>query len=171
MNWLPLLLLIPFFNLGDIINFDTLDNLLDFFITPNISTTTQQEQTINNMRKEAKRILDRDLIEWEKQWQPYTPREAFSRFVADKPPAVQAVFWDQFGYMESKVNAGRMAYSQAIQQGQDTEQARQAYYSATETHRDDLIELNKQYNIRHGLANAQEQNLFNNGKYIYRTSP
>lgn len=165
-------MIIVLFSLTEIFSLDTLDNLLNMFKT-DYQQNIDNKNNIIDMRKQAKQILDNDLIQWEKEWESYRPREAFSRFVADKPPAVQGVFWDQFNYMQAKVDAGRSAYSNAMISGKSAEQARQAYYDAAATRHVELIEVNKNANIRHGLANAQEQELFhnNNGKYIYRFEP
>lgn len=127
-----------------------------------------QDEPEKNMYDEVQRILDNDLAEMELKWSSHTPREAFARFVSDKPPPVQNIFWGQFHYMESKVNAGRDAYYNTIQSGGSAEQARNAYYDAAKSRHVDLIEINKNLNIEHGLAQMEQQRLFNDGKYIYR---
>ncbi len=126
------------------------------------------DQEMIDIRAETQRLLEKDLADWELQWDAYSPQKSFERFVADKPESVQAVFWDSFRYMESKVFAGRSAYSNAMQNGASIEEARQAYFNAAAMPRDSLISANEQFNIKHGLADISEQRMFENGKYKFR---
>jgi hypothetical protein len=107
-------------------------------------------------------------MEWEAQWSIYSPENSFARFLSDKPEFVHGVFWDSFHYMESKVLAGRSAYANAMQNGASIEEARQAYFKAAAMPRDSLITATEQFNIKHGLADIDEQRMFENGKYILR---
>ena len=132
---------------------------------------TKQVNHIDNMRAEAQRILEQDLANWEKVWSPYSPHNAFEKFVSSKPDFVKGVFWDAFNYMEGKVNAGRSAYSDAMQSGASIEEARQAYFEAAKMPRNELISVNEQFNIKHGLADIEDQRMFENGRYIYRAEP
>lgn len=130
--------------------------------------TPEINDPLKDIRLEANRFLEQDLMEWEAKWHAFTPEESFARFVSDKPDAVQGVFWDSFRYMESKVFAGRSAYSNAMQNGASIEEARQAYFNAAAMPRDSLITANEQFNIKHGLADISEQRMFENGKYKLR---
>jgi len=129
---------------------------------------SKQVNPIDNIRAEAQRILEQDLADWEIEWDAYSPQNAFEKFVSSKPDFVHGVFWDAFNYMEGKVHAGRTAYSDAIQSGASIEEARQAYFDAAKMPRDELISVNEQFNIKHGLADIEDQRMFKNGKYIYR---
>lgn len=104
--------------------------------------------------------LNRDLVSWEKLWEEYTPRNSFTKFVQDKPDAVQAVFWDQFDFKESKVKAGREAMKKVIAEGGSLKDARNAYLKAAETKKIELIEANAQFNVKHNLAYYSQQVLF-----------
>jgi hypothetical protein len=129
---------------------------------------SKQINPIDNIRIEAQRILEQDLINWEKEWNQYSPSNSFAKFVSDKPDFVHGVFWDAFNYMDGKVNAGRNAYSIAIQNGASIEEARKAYFEAAKMPRNELVSVNEQFNIKHGLANIEDQRMFKDGKYIYR---
>jgi len=128
--------------------------------------TREYEKTKAQVELEEKRAvaldrLNQDLLEWENLWANYTSRAAFERFVDDKPPAIQGVFWDQFEFKEMKVNAGRAALKEVIANGGSLEEARQAYHTAAETKRIELIEMNAQFNVNHNLAYYKQQMLFN----------
>jgi hypothetical protein len=122
---------------------------------------TKAEQELEERRAVALERLNQDLQEWENLWANYTSRAAFERFVEDKPTQIQGVFWDQFEFKEMKVNAGRDALKKVIANGGSLSEAREAYHTAAETKRIELIEMNAQFNVKHNLAYYQEQLLFN----------
>ncbi len=122
---------------------------------------TKAQQELEEKRAIALERLNQDLREWENLWANYTSRAAFERFVEDKPPQIQGVFWDQFEFMEMKVNAGRTALKEVIANGGSLSEARAAYHKAAETKRIELIEMNAQFNVKHNLAYYKEQLLFN----------
>lgn len=123
---------------------------------------------IDQIRLDVQRILEHDLAEFEKEWSAYSPYNSFEKFVSAKPDFVHGVFWDSFNYMQFKVNEGRAAYARAMAGGASIDEARQAYFDAAAMPRDSLISEIEQYNIKHGLANIEEQRMFENGKYILR---
>ena len=122
---------------------------------------TKAQIELEEKRAIALERLNEDLLAWENLWANYTPRAAFERFVEDKPPQIQGVFWDQFEFMEMKVNAGRAALKQVIANGGSLSEARAAYHKAAETKRIELIEVNAQFNVKHNLAYYNQQLLFN----------
>ena len=122
---------------------------------------TKAQQELEEKRAIALERLNQDLLEWENLWANYTSRAAFERFVEDKPPQIQGVFWDQFEFKEMKVNAGRAALKEVIANGGTLHEARAAYHKAAETKRIELIEMNAQFNVKHNLAYYKEQLLFN----------
>lgn len=123
---------------------------------------------IEQIRLDVQEILEEDLAKFEREWNAYSPYNSFAKFMSDKPDFVKGIFWDSFYYMESKVLAGRTAYSSAMQSGASPEEARQAYFDAAAIPRNELISVTEQLNIKHGLATIEEQSLFKHGKYIYR---
>lgn len=122
---------------------------------------TKAQEELEERRAVALERLNLDLIEWENLWANYTSRAAFERFVDDKSAPIQGVFWDQFEFKEMKVNAGRTALKEVISNGGSLTEAREAYHTAAETKRIELIEMNAQFNVKHNLAYYKEQLLFN----------
>ncbi|MEJ2260283.1 MAG: hypothetical protein P8X83_01295 [Nitrosopumilaceae archaeon] len=129
---------------------------------------TQAQQELEEKRAIALERLNQDLLEWENLWANYTARAAFERFVDDKPAQGKGVFWDQFEFMEMKVDAGRTALKEVIANGGTLSQARAAYHKAAETKRIELIEMNAQFNVKHNLAYYKEQLLFNSTGQLTR---
>ena len=128
----------------------------------------EKQKELDQKRDQALASLQQDLKEWELLWEYYSPRNSFERFV-DKvsDSQVKEVFWDQFEFKEQKVKAGRDALKQVIANGGSLEKARQAYITAAETKRIELIEANSQFNVRHNLAYYNQQVLFDmEGQFI-----
>ena len=128
----------------------------------------EKQKELEEKRKQSLVKLNQDLIEWEKLWEYYSPKQSYERFVDKIPDAhVKEVFWDQFEFKEQKVKAGRDALKKVIAEGGSLRDARQAYLLAAETKRIELIEANSQFNVRHNLAYYNQQILFDKeGKFI-----
>ena len=121
----------------------------------------EKQNELDEKRKQALASLQQDLKEWELLWEHYSPRNSFERFVNKVSDSqVKDVFWDQFEFKEQKVKAGRDALKKVIANGGSLEKARQAYLTAAETKRIELIEANSQFNVRHNLAYYNQQILF-----------
>ena len=128
----------------------------------------EKQKELEEKRTQALAKLNEDLKEWEKLWEYYSPRNSFERFVDKIPDSqVQSVFWDQFEFKEQKVKAGRDALKKVISNGGSLQEARQAYLTAAETKRIELIEANSQFNVRHNLAYYNQQILFDReGQFV-----
>ncbi len=121
----------------------------------------QAQENLQKMRDLSVERLNQDLKEWERLWEKHSSRNAFDSFVSKKPSYVQGVFWDQFEFKEKKVNAGRAAMNQVLNSGGSMENAKEAYNKAAATKKIELIEMNAQFNIKHNLADARIQQIFN----------
>ena len=128
---------------------------------------TQAEENLRIMRDISLERLEKSLDEWERLWEKHSSRNAFEKFVSKKPSYVQGVFWDQFEFKEQKVNAGRMAMNKVLANGGSMLDAKQAYNNAAATKKIELIEMNAQFNIKHNLAYAAEQQLFNSTGQVH----
>jgi len=128
----------------------------------------EEQRELEEKRKQALTKLEQDLKDWEKLWEYYSPKNSYERFVNQIPDSqVQEVFWDQFEFKEQKVKAGRDALKKVIADGGSLQSARQAYLTAAETKRIELIEANSQFNVNHGLAYYNQQILFDReGQFV-----
>lgn len=132
----------------------------------------EAQKELEKKRSQALIKLEQDLKEWEGLWEYYSPRNSFGRFVNKVSDLqVQGVFWDQFEFKEQKVNAGREALKKVITNGGTLQEARQAYRTAAETKRIELIEANSMFNVNHNLAYYNQQILFaREGQFINSTT-
>ncbi len=127
----------------------------------------QAQENLQKMRDISVQHLKQDLDEWERLWEKQSSRNAFDGFVSKKPSYVQGVFWDQFEFTESKINAGRTAMNQVLADGGTMQDARNAYHKAASTQKIEIIEMNAQFNIKHNLAVYEEQQVFNSTGQVH----
>ncbi len=121
----------------------------------------QAQENLQKIRDMSVQRLHQDLDEWERLWEKHSSRNAFDEFVSKTPSHVQDVFWDQFEFKEQKVNAGRIAMNQVLANSGTMQDARNAYNMAASTQKIELIEMNAQFNVKHNLADYEEQQIFN----------
>ncbi|MCA9827238.1 MAG: hypothetical protein KC444_02440 [Nitrosopumilus sp.] len=127
----------------------------------------QAQENLQKMRDMSVQRLKQDLDEWERLWEKQSSRNAFDGFVSKKPSYVQGVFWDQFEFTESKINAGRTAMNRVLADGGTMQDARSAYHEAASTQKIEIIEMNAQFNIKHNLAVYEEQQVFNSTGQVH----
>ncbi len=130
----------------------------------------QAQENLEKMRDISIKSLTQDLDEWERLWEKYSSRNVFDSFVSKRPDYVQGVFWDQFEFKEQKVNEGRTAMNHVLMNGGTMQDAKNAYHKAASAPRIELIEMNVQFNVKHNLADYEEQQVFNSTGQIHLSS-
>jgi len=125
----------------------------------------QHALKVQEARKQVQTSLDAELNQMNKDHEPYNAKNAFERFVAKKPSETHSIFWAMFNYQQEKINAAKEIREQMLQNGNTRQQAWNAYYEESAIKRTEIIELNKQYNIRYAASNTDVQQSFDkNGK-------
>ena len=127
----------------------------------------QAQELLQQKRDLSLERLNQSLDEWERLWEKHSSKNSFESFVNKKPSFVQGVFWDQFNFKEQKVLAGRIAMSDVLVNGGTIQDAKKAYYKAAATKKVELIEMNSQFNIKHNLADFNEQQIFNSTGQVH----
>ncbi len=127
------------------------------------------KENLQKMRDVSVKRLNQNLDEWERLWEKHSSRNSFESFVNKKPSYVQGVFWDQFEFKEQKVHAGRTAMNEVLTNGGTMFDAKKAYDKAAATLRVELMEMNSQINVKHNLADHEEQQLFNSAGQAHQS--
>jgi len=94
------------------------------------------------------------------KYKDHTPKASFTNFVSSKPVDTQNVYWDMFNYQQQKVSEARKAMKIVLENGGSLQEAREAYYNAGAVKRVQLIDITKDLNIKHGLADNTVQSAF-----------
>ena len=128
-------------------------------VTPKTELTSAQKE-IAEARKRAEQRLTEKIADLTEEYKDYTSSAAFSRFLEKKPEYTHPVFQGMFDYVQNKVDDARSAMKQVIENGGTLREARDAYFSHASTTRVELIQVAKDLNIQHGLADKETQDTF-----------
>ncbi len=120
----------------------------------------QQNQLIEQQRALANAYLQSDLARMSNSKDQTTSHNAFANFVSTINSPAQNVFLDEFNYMQEKVQQARDAKTQVLQSGGTADQAVKAFYDTAAFHKTELVNLNKQLNVKYNLADEKVQSLF-----------
>ena len=120
----------------------------------------QQKKFIEEQRHVADQYLQSDLAGLNNLNNQNLPRNAYAVFVSKLDNSTQNLFWDQFGFMEDKISKANEAKYSVLKNGGSMEGAWQAYNDALAMHKNDLVSVNKNLNVKYHLADTKTQNLF-----------
>lgn len=121
---------------------------------------TDHQKFIDEQRKLAKEKLQEQLSRMNKEYEPFTPRNAYSTFLGGVNGTYHDLYWDQFNYMEQKVKLAKAAKNKVLASGGTFSEAFAAYVKYASMTRAELIQLNQELNIKHGFADANIQKAF-----------
>jgi len=121
---------------------------------------TSKQIEVEEKRVIAQERLSERLDAFMLKYQDKMPKAAYAKFVEKKPDYIQGVFWGMFDYMQGKVDTARAAMTEVIENGGSLKEARDAYFEHASTKRVQLIQVVKDLNIQHGLADKSVQDTF-----------
>ena len=121
---------------------------------------TSKQVEVEEKRVIAQERLSERLDAFLLKYKDKMPKAAFTKFVEKKPDYIHGVFWGMFDYMQGKVDSARSAMKQVLDNGGSLAEARDAYFAHAETKRVQLIQVVKDLNIQHGLADQTVQDTF-----------
>ena len=122
-------------------------------------THSEEQQIISEQRLQIREDLETDLKSFEKKSESHTPRNAFLRFLAHIDYSVKDIFWHQFLFTEEKTEDAQIAKENALEAGKSSLEATKIFQKGAAVTQSELIEYNKDLNIKYGNAtlNIQEQ--------------
>ncbi|NNL58202.1 MAG: hypothetical protein HKP31_01855 [Nitrosopumilus sp.] len=120
----------------------------------------EHKKFIDQQRAVAKQELNKELDRMTDKYKDHTPKASFTSFVASKPAETQLVYWDMFNFQQQKVSDARKAMKNVLDNGGSLQEAREAYHNAGAVKRVQLIDITKDLNIKHGLADDSVQSTF-----------
>ncbi|MGI0040903.1 MAG: hypothetical protein ACRD94_02945 [Nitrosopumilaceae archaeon] len=121
---------------------------------------TDQEKFIEEQRRIAKEILEKDLARMNKDYEDFTPRNAFSKFVTGINATHNAIFWDQFNYMDEKIKIAKQAKKAVLDGGGTYTQAQAEYVKYASMSRGNMIKYVAELNIKYGFTDEMLQSYF-----------
>jgi len=130
----------------------------------------QQNQLIEQQRKLAGEYLQADLAGMNNGNNLATPKYAYAVFVSHVDNSAQNLFWEQFNFMQAKVQNGKDAMNRVLKNGGTMQEALQAYNNEATVHKDQLVSINKNLNVKYNLADGKVQSLFNKDGKLNRNA-
>ena len=121
---------------------------------------TSKQIEVEENRVIAQERLSERLDAFMLKYKDKMPKAAFAKFVEKKPDYIHGVFWGMFDYMQGKVDSARGAMKQVLDNGGSLAEARDAYFENAQTKRVQLIQVVKDLNVEHGLADRAVQDTF-----------
>lgn len=130
----------------------------------------QKNQFIEQQRKLASEQLQVDLAGMNNGNNLATPRNAYAVFVSHVDNSAQNLFWEQFNFMQAKVQNGKDAMNKVLKNGGTIQEALQAYSNEAAIHKNQLVSINKDLNVKYNLADTKVQSLFNKDGKLNRNA-
>ena len=132
--------------------------------TPFIPLTKEQIE-IENTRKIVDEKLKEDLDSMNKKYLDFTPKNAYKKFIEKINSTYHGIFWDQFDYLNAKVQLAIAAKNLVLENGGSFYDAQREYFKYASMPRVDMISYIEELNIKYGFANEDIQSNFDeNGK-------
>ena len=115
----------------------------------------EQRMITKNLQEQALQIMELDANKT-------SPKTAFTKFVSTiQNNSTKLVFLDEFDFTTKRVEAGHAAMKKILDNGGTYEEAIQEFSKYAAIKRVEMIEMNKNLNIKYGLADAKIQADFN----------
>lgn len=100
-----------------------------------------------------------------KEYESFTPNNAYLTFLSGVNSTYHGVFLGQFDYMDNKVQIAKAAKEAVLASGGTAYEAQMAYTQSISFTRTEMIKVNQDLNVNHGFTDEELQSYFDeNGK-------
>ena len=121
---------------------------------------TEHEKFIEEQRRIAKAQLEKDLARMNKDYEDFTPKNAYARFVTGINATHHTIFWDQFNYMDEKIKIAKQAKKAVLDGGGTYTQAQVEFVKYASMSRENMIKFVVELNIKYGFTDENLQSYF-----------
>ncbi len=125
----------------------------------------EYQQFIDEQRRIAQADLEKDLASMNKKYEDFTPRNAFASFVSGFNSTHHGIYWDQFDYLDTKIQMANKAKNEVLSKGGSYADAMKQYVKYASMTRTEMIKTVSELNIKHSFTDAELESHFDkNGK-------
>lgn len=125
----------------------------------------EHQKFIDEQRRIAQADLEKDLASMNKKYEDFTPRNAFASFVSGFDSNHQEIYWDQFDYLDAKVQQANKAKNKVLSSGGSYSDAMKQYVKHAAMTRTEMIKTVSELNVKHEFTDVELQSHFDeNGK-------
>ena len=126
---------------------------------------TREQILIEENRKISEKMLQDDIDSMKKKYLDFTPKNAFAKFVEKLNSSHHGIFWDQFDYLNAKVQLAIAAKNDVLENGGSFYEAQREYFKYASMPRLEMISYIQELNVKYGFADEDIQSNFDpNGK-------
>jgi hypothetical protein len=129
-------------------------------ITEGVKQKKEQQKIIDEKRKSAQNSLNLELERIGKQYEAFTPVNAFKKFVSGVNATHQEIYWDQFQYFNTKITLAKEARDIVLKNGGTYREAMTEYHKYAKMSKVEMINVIKDLNIKHNFASKDTQAYF-----------
>ena len=125
----------------------------------------EHQKFIDEQRRIAQAELERDLASMNKKYEDFTPRNAFASFVSGFNESHHGIYWDQFDYLDAKIQQANKAKNKVLSNGGSYSDAMKQYVKHASMTRTEMIKTVSELNLKHEFTDTELQSYFDeNGK-------
>jgi hypothetical protein len=121
---------------------------------------TKEQIEVEKTRKIVDDRLKEDLNSMNNKYLDFTPKNAFKKFIERINSTYHGIFWDQFDYLNAKVQLAIAAKNLVLENGGSFYDAQREYFKYASMPRVDMINYIEELNIKYGFANEDIQSNF-----------
>ncbi len=134
-------------------------------ITESVKQKKEQQKIIDEKRKSAQNSLNLELERIGKQYEAFTPINAFKKFVSGVNATHQEIYLDQFQYLNTKITLAKEARDSVLKNGGSYSEAMKEFNNYAKMSKVEMINVITNLNIKHNFADKETQTNFDaNGK-------
>lgn len=121
---------------------------------------TDQQKFVEEQRRLVQQRLQESLSRMDKDYEGYTPRNAYAKFLNNVNATYHDIYWDQFNYMDNKIQLAKTAKESVLAHGGSYQEAVSEFLKQASISRVEMIQVNQELNIKHGFADSAIQKSF-----------
>lgn len=121
---------------------------------------TEQQKFVAEQRRIAQEQLQRDLNQMNKDYEGFTSKNAYAKFLNRIPEQYRQMYSEQFDYFDAKIQQAKTAKEQMLSNGASYNDAMYEYYKYAATKKVELVKVNRDLNIKYSFTDAELQSYF-----------
>jgi hypothetical protein len=121
---------------------------------------TEHQKFIAEQRRIVQEQLQRDLNQMNKDYEGFTSKNSYIKFLNKVPEQHRQLYMEQFEYFDAKVQKAKSAKEQMLSGGASYHEAMAEYYKHAATKKVELIKVNMDLNIKYNFTDSELQSHF-----------
>lgn len=128
----------------------------------------EQQKFIDEQRRLAQESLQQEISRMHDEFNDFTPRNAFAKYVSKIDESHQAIYWDQFDYIQTKIKLAKDARDKVLEAGGSYQDAMKEYRTYAKMTKIEMFNVLKNLNIKYDYAKQEVQDYFDHNSKLPR---